>query len=182
MVGEDVIGVLLVFSRKVDFFSSEQLKLINVIAGQVAVAINNANLYKLIREQAERLGSMLRSEQEEASRSQAILEAVADGVLVTDAENRISFLNVSAEKILGIDTAKITTQTLKDFSGLFGKAANIWHEIIREWSENASAYQEGVTYAEQLELEDGRIVLVHLAPVMLRDKDFLGTVSITLMV
>ncbi len=53
------------------------------------MAINNANLYKLIREQAERLGSMLRNEQEEASRSQAILEAVADGVLVTDAENRI---------------------------------------------------------------------------------------------
>ena len=178
MVGEDVIGVLLVFNRKVNFFSSEQLKLINVIAGQVAVAINNANLYKLIREQAERLGSMLRNEQEEASRSQAILEAVADGVLVTDAKNQISFLNVSAEKILDIKSEKVTTQTLKDFSGLFGKAANIWHEIIREWSENPSLYQEGDTYAEQLELEDGRIVLVHLAPVMLRKNDFLGTVSI----
>jgi PAS domain S-box-containing protein len=178
MVGEDVIGVLLVFSREVNFFSPEQLKLINVIAGQVAVAINNANLYKLIREQAERLGGMLRSEQEEASRSQAILEAVADGVLVTDAENRISFLNASAERILGIRSEKVTSQTLNDFSGLFGKAANIWHEIIREWSETPSAYQEGDTYAEQLELEDGRIVLVHLAPVMLRGKDFLGTVSI----
>ncbi len=178
MVGEDVIGVLLVFNREINFFSPEQLKLINVIAGQVAVAINNANLYKLIREQAERLGSMLRNEQEEATRSQAILEAVADGVLVTDAENRISFLNASAEMILSIKTEKITTQTLKDFSGLFGKAANIWHEIIHEWSENSSEYQEGATYAEQLELEDGRIVLVHLAPVMLRGKDFLGTVSI----
>ena len=178
MVGEDVIGVLLVFNRQVNFFSPEQLQLINVIAGQVAVAINNANLYKLIREQAERLGGMLRSEQEEASRSQAILEAVADGVLVTDAENRISFLNASAERILGIHSEKVTSQTLNDFSGLFGKAANIWHEIIREWSENPSTYQEGDTYAEQLELDDGRIVLVHLAPVMLRNKDFLGTVSI----
>ena len=178
MVGEDVIGVLLVFNRKVDFFSPEQLKLITVIAGQVAVAINNANLYKLIREQAERLGSMLRSEQEEATRSQAILEAVADGVLVTDFENKISFLNASAEHILGIKSEKVTTQTLKDFSGLFGKAANIWHEIIREWSKNPVAYQDGETYAEQLELEDGRIVLVHLAPVMLRGSDFLGTVSI----
>lgn len=178
MVGEDVIGVLLVFNRKTDFFNPEQLTLINVIAGQVAVAINNANLYKLIREQAERLGSMLRSEQEEATRSQAILEAVADGVLVTDSENRISFMNASAEKILNIESEKVITKTLKDFSGLFGKAANIWHEIIREWSENPSAYREGDTYAEQLALEDGRIVLVHLAPVMLRLQDFLGTVSI----
>lgn len=178
MVGEDVIGVLLVFNRKVDFFSPEQLGLIKAIAGQVAVAINNANLYKLIREQAERLGSMLRSEQEEASRSQAILEAVADGVLVTDNENRIGFINASAERILGIESDKVISQTLKEFSGLFGKAANIWHEIIREWSDTPTEYQEGDTYAEQLELENGRIVLVHLAPVMLRGNDFLGTVSI----
>ncbi len=178
MVGEDVIGVLLVFNRLVDFFSPEQLSLIKVIAGQVAVAINNANLYKLIREQAERLGNMLRNEQEEATRSQAILEAVADGVLVTDAENRISFLNASAEQILGIKTAKVMNQTLKDFSGLFGKAANIWHEIIHEWYEAPTEYQKGDSYAEQLELDDGRVVLVHLAPVMLRDNQFLGTVSI----
>ncbi|NQU31186.1 MAG: GAF domain-containing protein [Anaerolineae bacterium] len=178
MVGEDVIGVLLVFNREVNFFSPEQLSLIKAIAGQVAVAINNANLYKLIREQAERLGSMLRNEQEEASRSHAILEAVADGVLVTDNENRIGFINASAERILGIESDKVISQTLKEFSGLFGKAANIWHQIIREWSDTPTEYQEGDTYAEQLELENGRIVLVHLAPVMLRGNDFLGTVSI----
>lgn len=178
MVAEDVIGVLLVFHRGTNFFSTEQLKLINVIAGQVAVAINNANLYKLIREQAERLGNMLRSEQEEATRSQAILEAVADGVLVTDSKNRISFLNVSAEQILGLGSERLLGQTLNEFSGLFGKAANIWHEIIHEWSANPSGYQPGDTYAEQLELEDGRVVLVHLAPVMLQNKNFLGTVSV----
>lgn len=178
MVGEDVIGVLLVYHRKLNYFNREQLKLINVIARQVAVAINNANLYKLIREQAERLGNMLRSEQEEATRSQAILEAVADGVLVTDSQNRISFLNDSAERILDIKANRVSNQTLNDFSGLFGKAANIWHEIIREWSTNPSEYQKGDSYAEQLELDDGRVVLVHLAPVMLENKNFLGTVSI----
>ncbi|RME88140.1 MAG: hypothetical protein D6770_07715 [Anaerolineae bacterium] len=50
-------------------------------------------------------------------------------------------------------------------------------ETIRFWSEDPTSYQEGDTYAEQLELDDGRIVLVHLAPVMLKN-DFLGTVSI----
>ena len=178
MVGEDVIGVLLVFNRNVSFFNPEQLGLIKVIAGQVAVAINNANLYKLIREQAERLGSMLRSEQEEASRSQAILEAVADGVLVTDSQNRISFLNASAENILGIKSKKVINQTLNEFSGLFGKAANIWHEIIHEWYESPTESNRGDSYAEQLALDDGRIVLVHLAPVMLQENQFLGTVSI----
>ncbi len=178
MVGEDVIGVLLVFNREPDFFDPEQLGLIKVIAGQVAVAINNANLYKLIREQAERLGNMLRSEQEEASRSQAILEAVADGVLVTDSQNRISFLNASAENILGIKAEKVLNQTLNEFSGLFGKAANIWHEIIHGWYESPNESSMGASYAEQLELDDGRVVLVHLAPVLLQEDQFLGTVSI----
>lgn len=178
MVGEDVIGVLLVFNRQPHFFDPEQLGLIQVIAGQVAVAINNANLYKLIREQAERLGSMLRNEQEEASRSQAILEAVADGVLVTDAQNRISFMNASAENILGIKSEKVINQTLNEFSGLFGKAANIWHEIIHGWYETPNESSMGDSYAEQLELDDGRVVLVHLAPVLLQEDQFLGTVSI----
>src|SRR5690606_30930172 len=66
MVGEDVIGVLMVFQRAANFFSADMLNLVKAIAGQVSVAINNAHLYELIRDQAERLGVMLRKEQEEA--------------------------------------------------------------------------------------------------------------------
>ena len=40
-----------------------------------------------------------------------------------------------------------------------------------------ASYQSGDTYAEQLELGDGRIALIHLAPVIFQN-DFLGTVSI----
>jgi PAS domain S-box-containing protein len=177
VVGEDVIGVLMVYHRQPHYFSPEELGLVKAIASQVAVAINNANLYELIRDQAERLGSMLRREQEEASRSQAILEAVADGVLVTDDTSRISFVNTSAQLILNLDADSVLGQGIEDFGGLFGKAASAWMETIRIWSESPTAYQPGETYAEQLELDNGRVILVHLAPVMLHN-DFLGTVSI----
>ncbi len=177
LVGEDVIGVLMVFHRRVGNFNPEVLTLVRAIANQVAVAINNAHLYELIRDQAERLGTMLRKEQEEASRSQAILEAVADGVLVTSANNNITFLNSSAENILDMKQDVVLGQALDTFGGLFGKAAGAWMQTIQGWSENASAQEAGETYAEQIELDDKRIVLVHLAPVMLQN-DFLGTVSI----
>ena len=177
LVAEDVIGVLMVFHRKTEFFSTERLSMVQAIAGQVSVAINNAHLYELIRDQAERLGSMLRREQEEASRSQAILEAVADGVLVTGANSRITFLNNSAEKILDLETDRVVGQALDVFAGLFGKAAGSWLQTIRTWSESPQDYQLGDTYAEQLDLQNGRIVLVHLAPVIFQ-RDFLGTVSI----
>jgi GAF domain-containing protein len=177
LVAEDVIGALLVYHRKPNYFSSELLNLVKAIAGQVAVAINNAHLYELIRDQAERLGSMLRREQEEASRSQAILQAVADGVLVTGSNNRITFINPSAESILNLEAGHVLGQSLEVFGGLFGKSAGTWIQTIRDWSDSPGIYQQGDTYAEQIDLENGRIILVHLAPVILQN-DFLGTVSI----
>jgi len=177
LVGEDVIGVLMVFHRQVGFFEPERLGMVKAIAGQVAIAINNAHLYELIRDQAERLGSMLRKEQEEASRSQAILEAVADGVVVTSPENKITFLNKSAINILGLNAENILGKALDAFGGIFGKAAGAWMQTINDWSSNPVSYQPGDSYAEQIEFEDGRIALVHLAPVILQN-DFLGTVSI----
>ncbi len=177
VVGEEVIGVIMVFHRKVDYFTPEHMNLVQAIGSQVAVAINNAQLYELIRDQAERLGSMLRGQQVEASRQQAILEAVADGVLVTDPSNGITFINTSAERILGLKSVQVLGQTLDHFVGLFGKAAQTWMQTIRSWSDDPSSHQVGDTYAEQLTLENGRVVLVHLAPVTWKN-EFLGTVSI----
>jgi len=177
LVGEDVIGVLMVFHRQVGYFGPERLGMVKAIAGQVAIAINNAHLYELIRDQAERLGNMLRKEQEEASRSQAILEAVADGVLVTSYDNKITFLNTSAAAILDLKAENVLGQSLDAFGGIFGKAASTWMQTINDWSNDPASYRFGDSYAEQLELEDGRIALVHLAPVILQN-DFLGTVSI----
>jgi GAF domain-containing protein/nitrogen-specific signal transduction histidine kinase len=175
LVGEDVIGVLMIFNREKAFFSPDILNLVKAIASQVAVAINNAHLYELIRDQAERLGSMLRKEQEEASRSQNILEAVADGVLVTGADNTISFANTSIERILDVRPESMLGQSLESFGGLFGNTAELI-ETIHRWSEEPSAYDHD-SYAQQLELETGRIALIHLAPVIFQN-DFLGTVSI----
>ncbi|OGO22497.1 MAG: hypothetical protein A2Y54_00425 [Chloroflexi bacterium RBG_16_51_16] len=177
IVGDDVIGVLLVFHRAVNYFNPDMQNLVKAVAAQVAVAINNAHLYELIRDQADRLGVMLRKEQEDASRSQAILAAVADGVLVTGANNQISFINPSIERILHVEKSKLLGSPLDSFAGLFGKSSGAWMTTIRRWSEEPSIYQAGDTYAEQLELEDGRIALVHLAPVIM-ENEFLGTVSI----
>lgn len=177
MIGEDVIGVLMVFHRTVRFFSAEMLNLVKAIASQVAMAINNARLYELIRDQAERLGVMLRKEQEEASRSQAILAAVADGVLVTGPNNRITFVNSSTERILSLQASRVLGSSLEEFVGLFGKAAHSWMNTIKRWSESPATHHPGDTYAEQIELENGKIALVHLAPVIFQN-DFLGTVSI----
>jgi len=177
VVGEEVIGVIMVFHRTVGYFTPENMTMVRAIGSQVAVAINNAQLYELIRDQAEHLRSMLRSQQVEASRQQAILEAVADGVLVTDAKNEIYFINSSTERILGLKAETTLGQSLNNFVGLFGKATQTWTQTIGAWSEDPASYQPGDTYAEQVTLENEHIVMVHLAPVIWRN-EFLGTVSI----
>jgi PAS domain S-box-containing protein len=177
VVGEDVIGAIMVFHRQVSFFSDDALEMVKAIGSQVAIAINNAQLYELIRDQAERLGSMLRQQQVEASRQTAILEAVADGVLVTDPTNNITFVNASAEHILDLSGSQLQGQLLENFSGLFGKSTQTWIQTVKEWSDNPESSRPGEMYAEQFSLENGRVVLVHLAPVIWKS-EFLGTVSI----
>jgi PAS domain S-box-containing protein len=177
MVGEELLGALLLFHSQPGHFSPDQLDLIQATGNQIAVTVNNAELYNLIRDQAEDLGNMLRSQQIETSRSRAILESVAEGVLVTDAENRITLFNASAEKILGLDRQQILGRSLEHFTGLFGGAARSWMATIREWSGDLLGYNPGQTYAEKINLEDGRVVSIQLAPVLIRD-EFLGTVSI----
>lgn len=177
MIGTELLGALLLFHRQADHFSNSQLDLVQAAANQVAVAVNNTELYNLIRDQAEDLGNLLRNQQVETSRSKAILEAVAEGILVTDAGNKITLFNASAEQILNLPRQKVLGRSLDYFTGLFGKAASSWMETIRTWSGDPGAYQSGDSYIEQIILDDGRVVSVHLAPVLFR-KEFFGTVSI----
>jgi PAS domain S-box-containing protein len=177
ILGEDVLGSLLLFNKQAAFFTGDQLRLVEATARQISISLNNADLFNLIRDQAEHLGGMLREQQVAASRSRAILEAVADGVLVTEANNAITLFNASAERILDLPGSQVVGQSLDQFSGLFGKAASTWLQTIRKWSEDTRSYHVGETFSEQLILDTGKYVSVHLAPVILRS-EFLGTVSI----
>jgi len=177
MSGAEALGCLLLFQADVGRFSLDQLDLVQAAANQVSVSVNNAELYRLIRDQAEDLGTLLRTQQIENSRSKAILEAVADGVLVTDANRQITLFNESAEKILGLERKQVLGKSMEHFAGLFGRATHSWLALVSAWSHDPASYQPGDTYSEQFTLEDGRDISVHLAPVTLRN-DFLGTVSI----
>jgi PAS domain S-box-containing protein len=176
-VGADAIGCLLIYHREPNHFRDDQIDAIQAVANQFAVTINNGELFRLIRDQAEDLGKHLRAQQIEASRSTAMLEGVADGVLVTDNHSIITLFNDAAESILKLEREQVIGKSLDEFIGLFGGAARSWMGTIRNWSTDLSAQSEGSMYSERLNLEDGRVISVHLAPVS-DPKEFLGTVSI----
>ncbi|MEE9274729.1 MAG: GAF domain-containing protein, partial [bacterium] len=85
--GGRCIGVINCMSRQTAFFSREDLDLLNALAAQAAIAIENARLH------------------EEEMRSRDFLQSVvgdsADPVLITDPDRKIIYWNTGAEALYG---------------------------------------------------------------------------------
>lgn len=175
---EELLGVMVVLSTREDAFVESHLRLMVAAANQVASSINNAELYKLIRDQAERLGALLRTEQEEAEKNKAILEGIADGVILADSSGEIILFNSAAENILQVSREAAMGQTLSQITGRYGASAEAWARALesRMIDPNGSQAADEEFLSERVELGD-RFVSVSLSPVYTGNK-FLGTVSV----
>ena len=174
----EVVGVLMLFHTEASAFTEQQLRLVEGAGAQVSNAIYNAHLYLLIRNQAERVGGMLREEQVNTAKMQAILESIADGVLVANEQGQAILVNVACSEILGIGRDQLVGQNLLRLSGLYGSAGDLWLETIQDWASKSDQI-EGQTYlADELFIPDeNKVVSVHVAPVFAGGQ-FFGTVSI----
>ena len=179
IVGEDVHGVLIVSDGRPGFFREAQLRLVTTAAGQVAQAIHNAELYQYVRETAERLGETLRTQQEESSKSHAILRSIADGVIVADARRRIVLINLAAEHILGARGETVIGQDVYNVFGAFSpqgrmEALAAMEALITDPVPSKATLRVIDT---TLELED-RMISARLTPVFTESEEFVGVVTI----
>ncbi len=173
---EEAIGVLMLFHPEPSVFTAQHVELVEAAAIQVAIAINNANLFRYIREQSDRVGTLLQDEKIEAAKSQAILESIADGVIVADEDSKIILANETAVSILGISQRQLITRQMKNLVGIYGRSGREWLRTIDQWREKPEAIESGVFLREQFEV-GGKVVLVHLSPVLVQG-EYVGTVSI----
>lgn len=110
------LGVIILSnSRTKRHFTQNDGRLCEALASQVTTAIANARLYQHVTD-------LLRIHQEEASQRRAILESIADGVVVADAQAQVIMANAAAERIFDIPQTELIgcgiTQVCK---GLFQK-------------------------------------------------------------
>lgn len=173
----EALGVILLQSSIENVFNEPELRLVEAAAVQLGSALNNAELYRLIREQAERLGGMLRTQQIEAAKNQAILEGIADGVIVGDAEGQIILFNAAAARILSISREQALNRSLDDILELYGTAARTWVAQIERWRENPGARHDEDFLAHRMEA-GRRFVSAHLSPVFSPTREFLGVVAV----
>ena len=173
--GEDVLGVLFLYHDQLDYFNDGHLTLVSATGTRVASAISNAELYRLITDQAERLGAMLRRQQEETSRNKAILESIADGVLVNDVRGRVILMNAAAERILEARAGTAIGQDVRNFFAAASpegreQAVYAVNELLENWAE---------PHLIQNQMEIGkRIISTSLAPVLTERRDLLGLVTV----
>ncbi len=175
---EDPMGVMVLLSNEPYAFTENHLKLLVPAANQVAASINSADLYQLIRDQAERLGKLLRTEQEESQKNSAILESINDGVMLADSSGKIILFNAAAERILQMPRDQVIGQHVNSLAGVYGAAAVRWLQMMDEWTgaqERPDITDTSYT-TQRLELGD-IVVSTQLSPVYIGDS-FLGTVSV----
>jgi signal transduction histidine kinase len=84
-----VIGVLTLVHDEPNKFRSADLPLLNAIAGQAAIALENARLFKETEQERRKLS--------------AIINSTQDAVLVTTPENKTLLLNPAAQEMLGLN-------------------------------------------------------------------------------
>ncbi|MBZ0293833.1 MAG: GAF domain-containing protein, partial [Anaerolineae bacterium] len=175
-INDDVHGVIVLLGHRKRMFNETHMRVASAAANQIAAAINNSDLYYIIRDQAERLGMLLMTEQQEAEKSNAILEGIADGVMLVDANGKIIRFNSAAERILTLPRRSVVGQPFNKLAGLQGSSASHWRDLISEWQTSSEDRNPEQFYSDRLEL-DGKVVNVRLSPVH-TDDQFLGAVLV----
>lgn len=167
---------MMLFHPEPNAFTENHLALVTAAGIQVANAIYNANLYDLIRDQAERLGVMMRNAQVEVAKTHSILESIADGVLVAQANGEIVLVNQPTTAILGMTREQLVGKTVYDLQGLYGSSGDSWIDTIEYWANNSDKIQARTSRVNQLAIEN-QVVSVHISPVF-ANRQYFGTVSI----
>jgi PAS domain S-box-containing protein len=141
-------------------FNSEDLALLNAVAGQVATAIENGRLYRQLHLKAEELGRMREF-------NENILESLDDGLVVFDLEERIVRWNRALEGFYGIDREDAIGRTLDEvFDRPFVQAIAA---ARRDNPYGATLYRVPLT--SRKEDGDGSKLLVTATVVPLQDPD-----------
>ncbi|MGD0566032.1 MAG: ATP-binding protein [Candidatus Goldiibacteriota bacterium] len=118
-VRNQTIGVVQVLNKiGGGSFSKTEIKFLEALASQAAIAIENANLYEHLEERAEQLNKDLKNANLNLSieklRIESIVQSMEDAVLAVNREKKIVMVNRIAERIFSIDGGRAEGRPLED--------------------------------------------------------------------
>lgn len=149
-------------------FGLDDGRLCQSIAVQVAGAVENARLYRDLQAQAGQLAELLQSQEDEVRRRTAILESIAEGVIVGDREGNIAIVNAAVEDILGAPRQRLLGRSLEHLTG---------HTVLDQRADWGLIAHSNAPLQTVFELEN-KVVHVSSAPVLTPAGDNLGVVAV----
>jgi PAS domain S-box-containing protein len=136
----EVLGVMLLFHPEQAYFGQDHVALATAAANHITVAVKNAEMYRLIREQAERLGRMLREQRSVAAQRMAILSSIADGVVLADERGHIVVVSEAARNVLRLGDQELVKQPV---SVLFAGCPDEAQQAVRQVMAQVFALTQG---------------------------------------
>ncbi|HEX8462979.1 MAG TPA: CHASE2 domain-containing protein [Abditibacterium sp.] len=176
-VRDRILGVIEVVNRENgSSFSSADAEMLQAVANQAAVALENALLYDRLEQKIEQSQGALevanRQLQADKNLLQTVLHSMTDGVVVTDAAGRIALLNPAAGEMLPELQAeaevvgKPLTQVVEDFPlAALPPIATLWG-------------REEPTVLQRGDLDAPRFVEARAAPLKSPNGDLAGVVAV----
>ncbi len=148
-----ISAVLWVGYDRVRYFENPDIDLLFTLAGQIAVLMENARLFRTAEGGRRQLA--------------AILDSTTDAVLVTDHEERILLVNPAAERAFAIAAEAVAGQKIAQ--------AGLSPELVRAFA-RLSAADRALT--EEIPLADGRMLHASLSMIQGADGEYLGRVAV----
>ncbi|MEW6608404.1 MAG: ATP-binding protein [bacterium] len=141
-IKQRIIGVLEAINKIGGDFAQEDVRLLEAIANQVAIAIENAQLYKKLEKKVELANQELIQANRllllQKDKIKAVIEGMDDGVFATDNSGKVILLNHKAEELSGKKIGCSLKDLIKDegFIQAYQEAGRKGRVIEKELSFN----------------------------------------------
>jgi diguanylate cyclase (GGDEF)-like protein/PAS domain S-box-containing protein len=127
--GEQVLGLLHLFRDQTSTpYSYEDLRIVETVADRVALALENATLFKKVQTELEERSRAEKALRESESRFASILSMAPDAVISIDSYQRIVNFNRGAEQIFGYEAKDVLGQPVQF---LFSDEPSHQRDILR---------------------------------------------------
>jgi len=149
---------------------AHQLQLCRVLAGQVAIAFHYIQLRTNAARQSRDLAHVIRRQEQDTGQLRAILESIADGVIISDANDQVILTNSAALDILGAERDDVLGNPFGQIMGCMAPTGDAG--IIGTLTESSPYGMEAV-----FEVAD-RVVQTSMSPVEGPKSAHMGVVAI----
>jgi len=165
--GETIAYIGLGRTSRGELLTSEDVELLQTIAGYVAIAMENARLYYSVHEKAEQLQRL-------KEYSESIVASISVGVIVVDLDERIESWNPAMKNLLGRTKEGVLGKSVSDVlpHSLIG-------EIRSQRGQDLSGREVLKLYKCRLTIGDKpKVADVTVTPLMGKDKQVTGQIII----